>query len=991
MKLVSFVIVSEKLSDINKNCLNSIYAQGGVENNQVIIICREKDCIDNYQDEIVICNNFNFSLEQGFNQGLLRATSEYICFLTGEEIIYHNLITDIKKAQAKGVFPDIFVIPKIAYFEHNDEVGSYVFKQNYYHKKFQPNLGRIVSKEQLILLPNKLYSRNFLLKEGIFFDHANSGYYNFIISAYIKAASIVGLEGGYINYEKSNCQSCVKNQGVYLNDYSNRLQQMGWIHSSEMKDGFIDPSILESVARFLHKKNVLRADQHLYYITIIVPVYNVEDYIGYCLKSLLEQSLNNIKIICVNDGSKDDSLFNIQEISKDCAYIDIIDINVASGHPGTPRNLALCVANSEYIAFVDSDDWISRDMFKELYNEAKKSNLDICSTSGYFRVLQNEAKNFEFSYISKRNQNDWNFLENKFFSNIWNRIYKLELLRNNHVYFPSLYLSEDLCFSAIAHYYALNTGSIPGSFYHYRYNLPNSTTDNRTGEQGLLIVDDFEKQLRYLSSHSLNQEFFVKFLQKQLDSFWYTHDRLHNLLRPLFKVKLKLALLPFKDVFQYDSLSPDSRGRLKNLFSSEENEIADIHLDGLDLYKLQQALQLQISGQKNKALEMYCGIKNERLKYFNAFCLALSMNNLVEAKIFLKRLESYPGDHKKCSDILIRHYDALQPIRYNNRNFPQQSDLMLSVIIPVHNSDKYLDQCLISVTNQSYKNLEIIIINDGSTDGSAEIIRKHSAVDPRVVVIDNKVASGNPGTPRNQAINIARGDYLTFVDSDDYIDVNYYRNFIDSVQNNKGVYADVIFASGYHDFSDIKPPKIVKYDNKQFNDLSSVFYRYHQSFTIWDKIYKTSFIKDNNILLAELPAAVDVPFVFKCYIAASSIGSCENNFGYYYRRESDSSVTKNRRKKSNCEFEFLAYQQVVDWVDENEMRSSFRSIIDFKKISSYLYTLTLVSDDYKDDFYKRVRSEFLTFNKGLMLSLLDDAKQGEKKSRFLKVLATPKF
>lgn len=95
-------------------------------------------------------------------------------------------------------------------------------------------------------------------------------------------------------------------------------------------------------------------------------------------------------------------------------------------------------------------------------------------------------------------------------------------------------------------------------------------------------------------------------------------------------------------------------------------------------------------------------------------------------------------------------------------------------------------------------------------------------------------------------------------------------------------------------------------------------------------------------------------------------------------------------EKSNCEFEFQAYNQVVDWMC-NDDRLLFKPIVDFKKISSYLYTLTLVSEDYKDEFYKRVRDEFLTFDRDLMIELFKISNQNEKLARFIKVLNTPRF
>ncbi len=92
---------------------------------------------------------------------------------------------------------------------------------------------------------------------------------------------------------------------------------------------------------------------------------------------------------------------------------------------------------------------------------------------------------------------------------------------------------------------------------------------------------------------------------------------------------------------------------------------------------------------------------------------------------------------------------------------------MISVIVPVYNVEKYLERCINSIANQTYKDIEIILVNDGSTDGSLEICRKYAAADNRIQVIDKP--NGGLSSARNAGIAVAKGEYIGFVDSDDYI------------------------------------------------------------------------------------------------------------------------------------------------------------------------------------------------------------------------------
>ena len=96
--------------------------------------------------------------------------------------------------------------------------------------------------------------------------------------------------------------------------------------------------------------------------------------------------------------------------------------------------------------------------------------------------------------------------------------------------------------------------------------------------------------------------------------------------------------------------------------------------------------------------------------------------------------------------------------------------MKLSVIIPVYNVEEYIGECLESILNQPFKDFEIICINDGSTDNSLEVLKKYKDKDERIIIIDKK--NEGSGIARNTGINIARGDYLFFIDGDDGIEEN---------------------------------------------------------------------------------------------------------------------------------------------------------------------------------------------------------------------------
>ena len=125
----------------------------------------------------------------------------------------------------------------------------------------------------------------------------------------------------------------------------------------------------------------------------------------------------------------------------------------------------------------------------------------------------------------------------------------------------------------------------------------------------------------------------------------------------------------------------------------------------------------------------------------------------------------------------------------------------ISVIIPIYNTQNYLEKCLDSVINQTFKDIEIICVNDCSKDNSLEILKKYSKKDKRIKIIDFKENKG-PASARNEALNIAKGEYISFIDSDDWINLDFYEKLYFSSQNS---FIDIIKGTINFYFDDMTP------------------------------------------------------------------------------------------------------------------------------------------------------------------------------------------
>ena len=108
----------------------------------------------------------------------------------------------------------------------------------------------------------------------------------------------------------------------------------------------------------------------------------------------------------------------------------------------------------------------------------------------------------------------------------------------------------------------------------------------------------------------------------------------------------------------------------------------------------------------------------------------------------------------------------------------------VSVVVPVYNTEKYLDICLNSLVNQTIDDIEIIIVNDGSTDNSIKIIKKYMKQYPEKIVLLDQKNSGI-SVARNNGISIAKGEFIGFVDSDDFVELNMYENLYNAIKNTK--------------------------------------------------------------------------------------------------------------------------------------------------------------------------------------------------------------
>ena len=233
-------------------------------------------------------------------------------------------------------------------------------------------------------------------------------------------------------------------------------------------------------------------------ISVLIPIYNVEKYLRQCLDSVVNQTLKDIEIICINDGSTDSSLKIINEYASQDSRIKVIDKkNTGYGHS---MNCGLKAAQGEYIGIVESDDFADLKMFDTLYNTAKKFNAEVVK-SNYWEQVSDYSRFIEVGKLTPYEEIFIPINNNSIFqapTSIWSAIYSRSFLLKNDIYFNETpgasYQDVSFVFKVLACTERLFF--IKEAFLHYRKDNPNSSVKSK--EKVYCIFDEFNEIERFL-------------------------------------------------------------------------------------------------------------------------------------------------------------------------------------------------------------------------------------------------------------------------------------------------------------------------------------------------------------------------------------------------------------------------------------------------------------------------------------------------------------
>ena len=381
-------------------------------------------------------------------------------------------------------------------------------------------------------------------------------------------------------------------------------------------------------------------------VSIIIPVYNPGELLNRCLDSASNQTLKDIEIICIDDGSSDGSLDILNRYAKNDSRFKVLSQpNLGAG---IARNKGLEYANGEYIVFLDSDDYIESDMCECLYNHAKRLDSDLVLFNNRWYLGDNSTRDFihfdSFEEDPKTFVFDYRFIHNKvlsgFFGVIWTKFYKKSFLEDNNIGFPSHKLYNDLEFHIKSVLLAKRIAYCPKIFYHYNKLGHPSLQTKYVGKREAIVFYDVMVGIRdFLIEKGFMDEFRIDFLNFTFRHLYSKINEMEDGYKNEFFLKIKeffesilitaeefnqmsFRNLPiyihivnsnsyeeFKlrmELFDMETLNPNKYPDLRESFDIlNDNECDKDESLGNDLNGLDSESQLSIEKHKNECNDLY--------------------------------------------------------------------------------------------------------------------------------------------------------------------------------------------------------------------------------------------------------------------------------------------------------------------------------------------------------------------------------------------------
>jgi len=453
-------------------------------------------------------------------------------------------------------------------------------------------------------------------------------------------------------------------------------------------------------------------------VSIIVPIYNSEKYLDKCIYSISNQTYDNLEIILIDDGSTDGSIKILEKWREIDDRIKIV--TQKNSGVAKARNKGLEISKGRYICFFDSDDWIEEDMIYQMQYEISIRNADLAYCNFLYeythsskigiidedkKIMERKWKDTEiyFHYLSPNSSSGI----------ITNKMYCAEIIKKNKLKFidSSKIGGEDSLFNLCYFASVRESVFINKGLYHY-IQIENSQIHKNRPE----MIRDYVNLIDELNNYIKKNNFL--YIKKVIPHLFYHYYTLG--------IETSIRNGVDNNSIIYYMKKANSKSIFANLMKK--------------FIKFQMTKETSFGNLSRRIRTIFFAVLS---------ILKINRPVLFFSRIWL-RLRKSDRYLKDCLFIDIE----------------LKTKPLVSIIIPVHNSEKYIKESIQSVKEQSYKKWELIIVDDGSTDKSLEFIKTQARDDNRVKILRN---SQNKGVnySRNKGIELSKGEWIAFLDSDD--------------------------------------------------------------------------------------------------------------------------------------------------------------------------------------------------------------------------------
>lgn len=502
-------------------------------------------------------------------------------------------------------------------------------------------------------------------------------------------------------------------------------------------------------------------------ITVIVPCWNIKNYIKRCIDSIENQTYKNIEIIAVDDLSTDGTFEELLELKKIYSNLRVYK-NDSNKGAAYSRNFAIKEAKGQYIGFVDSDDYIVENYYEKLLRKIQENNLDIAITDIEL-VYENSDRTMLIKGCNG-SVTKLGLVNNGIAASPCNKLFKKEIIQKYS--FLEGQMNEDVASIIPAIINENNIGYVDGIKYLY-FQRNSSVQNAEVTEKRFEMFNAIDCCLERIIDKEKNHELIEAILYQQI-------------------ILLYIYVIPKQEDW-------NTRSNLIRLFF-EKTEKYNL----FDNKFLKEFLQNCDKNERKYYSKYIRCLKNKNSNYANKLIQKknIILNNITKDEIKERAKDVIRKVTKRTVIKRVIDYKDIKKAAIA-QNKMKENDIKVSVVIPNYNYEKFMFTRLYSILNQNVKIYEIIILDDCSKDNSRELINNIvTLISPYIKIkkVYNEKNSGSPFKQWKKGFELAEGDYVWIAEADDCCDKTLIKNLIKPIKKNKDIYisyADTAFIDAW--------------------------------------------------------------------------------------------------------------------------------------------------------------------------------------------------